>query len=302
MTRYADTVLSVRDLLFGMNLFRNPDLINGIDLNVVKRIALTAGDAIMEIYSRDFQVEFKDDRSPLTEADRESNRIICNGLSDAFPAIPIMSEENREIGYEERKDWDCYWCIDPIDGTKEFIKKNGQFTVNIALIADSVPVLGVVYAPVLKTIYSAKQSDGAYRELVSGHRDFVSREKMPLRINEMTSDAITVVASKSHMSEETERFIDDLDLHTDDLILVSKGSSLKLCMVAEGEGDIYPRIAPTMEWDTAAAHAVVLESGKGVYKYDDKIMPMDYLAGSFAKLESLDYNKPDLLNPFFVVA
>ena len=247
------------------------------DINIedIKNIALEAGDAIMEIYNKDFTIEYKDDHSPLTEADLKSNEIICKSLNSLYPNIPIMSEENKQTEYAIRKNWEYYWCIDPIDGTKEFVKKNGEFTVNIALIHKNTPILGVVYAPVLNDMYSAKQNNGAYK----------NDQKLPLFTNNNQKEKLSVVASKSHLSEETQNFIDALE--TKSIVQVSKGSSLKLCMVAVGIADIYPRLAPTMEWDTAAADAIVRESGKSTLQFDSK--------------DQLLYNKEDLLNPWFVV-
>lgn len=252
-------------------------MLDQINLKDIAQIAKEAGSAIMEIYEKDFTIDYKDDKSPLTEADIKSNEIICNALENLYPNIPILSEENKEVPYNERRTWDYFWLIDPIDGTKEFIKKNGEFTVNIALIHKDSPVLGVVYAPVLKDIYLSKQGEGAYK----------NDQRLPLRSNEHPERELRVVASKSHLSEETQTFIDDLGSKTEHIEQVSKGSSLKLCMVAEGEADIYPRLAPTMEWDTAAAHAVVLEAGKKVLQYDN--------------YQSLVYNKKSLLNPWFIV-
>jgi 3'(2'), 5'-bisphosphate nucleotidase len=186
-----------------------------------------------------------------------------------------MSEENKMVDFNERKDWDYYWCIDPIDGTKEFIKKNGEFTVNIALIKKNEPVLGVVYAPAINAMYSAKLGEGAFKNGI----------KLPLQKNNNLSKKMIVVASKSHLSPETQEFINNLD--TKEVEQVSKGSSLKLCMVAEGSADIYPRLAPTMEWDTAAADAIVREAGKMTLQFDTNI--------------PLIYNKENLLNPWFVV-
>lgn len=250
-------------------------MLNSISLKDIETIALEAGKAIMEIYKKDFQVDYKEDKSPLTEADLKSNQIICESLKELYPKISIMSEENKEDSYEVRKDREYYWCIDPIDGTKEFIKKNDEFTINIALIHKDTPVLGVVYAPAIDKMYMAKKGDGAY----------LNGEKLPLRINNNPQEKLYVVASKSHLSEETQVFIDNLE--TQEIVQVSKGSSLKLCMVAEGKADIYPRLAPTMEWDTAAADAVVRESGKMTYQYGSN--------------ESVVYNKENLLNPWFIV-
>ncbi len=250
-------------------------MLTDINLENIKSIALKAAEEIMKIYKKDFSVEYKDDNSPLTEADLKANEIICLELQKLYPNIPIMSEENRQVEYEVRKEWDCYWCIDPIDGTKEFIKKNDEFTVNIALVCKNEPVIGVVYAPAIDEMYSAKRGFGAFKNGV----------KLPLEYNQNQKKKMRVVASKSHLSEETQTFIDELD--TENIEQVSKGSSLKLCMVAEGVADIYPRLAPTMEWDTAAADAIVRESGKMTYQFENK--------------DLLLYNKKDLLNPWFIV-
>lgn len=249
-------------------------MLDEINVEDIKSIAFEAGKLIMDIYNKDFIVEYKDDKSPLTDADTKSNELICNALEKLYPTIPILSEENKEVNYEIRKDWEHYWCIDPIDGTKEFIKKNGEFTVNIALIYKETPVLGVVYAPALELMYYAKKGIGAFKNDI----------KLPIKKEE---DKFIIVASKSHMSKETQTFVDNIKTDKDK-DLISMGSSLKLCLVAEGKADIYPRLAPTMEWDTAAAHAVVLESGKKVLQYDNN--------------KSVVYNKKNLLNPWFVVS
>lgn len=250
-------------------------MLNSINIEDIKQIALTAGVEIMKIYKKDFSVEYKDDKSPLTEADKVANEIICSELSKLYPHIPIISEENKQTDYEVRKEWEYYWCIDPIDGTKEFIKKNDEFTVNIALIHKNTPVLGVVYAPALHEMYSAKQNQGAFKD---GH-------KLPMYINNNPKEKLSVVASKSHLSSETQEFIDNLD--TKEISQISKGSSLKLCMIATGEADIYPRLAPTMEWDTAAADTIVREAGRMTYQFENN--------------KPMVYNKENLLNPWFVV-
>ena len=250
-------------------------MLNIINIKDIESIAKLAGDEIMKIYRQDFEIEYKDDKSPLTQADLKANEVICNSLEKLYSNIPIMSEENKQTNYNERKDWKYYWCIDPIDGTKEFIKKNDEFTVNIALIHNSIPVIGVVYAPAINKMYIAKKNEGA----------FLNGQKLPLKINDNKKDKLYVVASKSHLSTETQEFIDNLD--TKSIEQVSKGSSLKLCMVATGEADIYPRLAPTMEWDTAAADAIVRESGKMTYQFENE--------------KPVVYNKENLLNPWFVV-
>ena len=245
-----------------------------INIEDIKSIAIKAGDIIMEIYKKDFSIDYKDDKSPLTQADLKSNELICSELNRLYPNIPIMSEENKQIPYEERKDWEYYFCIDPIDGTKEFIKKNDEFTVNIALIKNNTPIMGVVYAPALNELYWA-----------DGINSYKNNEKLPLFINKNPKENLFVVASKSHLSVETQEFIDKLD--SKNIEQISKGSSLKLCMVAEGIAHIYPRLAPTMEWDTAAADAIVRCAGKMTYQYENN--------------KPMVYNKEDLLNPWFVV-
>jgi len=248
-------------------------LLNSIDINEIEKIALEASIVIMEIYNKDFSVEYKDDKSPLTEADLKSNEIICNRLKELYPNIPIMSEENKQTPYEQRKNWEYYFCVDPIDGTKEFIKKNGEFTINIALVYKNSPVLGVVYAPAINTMYKAKKGLGAFKNNI----------KLPISRDD---EKYVIVASKSHMSKETQDYINSIKT-SKEKELISMGSSLKLCLVAEGSADCYPRVAPTMEWDTAAADAIVRESGKMTYNFDTK--------------EELVYNKEDLLNPNFLV-
>jgi 3'(2'), 5'-bisphosphate nucleotidase len=249
-------------------------MLNRIDLKHIEDIAFKAGQEVLKIYNQDFKVEYKDDKSPLTIADLKANKIICNSLKTLYPDIPILSEENKKIEYQDRKNWSYYWSIDPIDGTKEFIKKNGEFTINIALIYKNTPVLGVVYAPVLKDLYSAKKGSGAYKNGI----------KLPIKRDD---NNLIVVVSKSHLSQETQEYIDKLKLNGKKLIKISKGSSLKLCMVAEGVADIYPRLAPTMEWDTSASDAIVRESGKMCY--------------NFYTNQPIIYNKEELLNPWFIV-
>ena len=250
-------------------------MLKNIELEKIVSIAKEAGDAIIQIYKKDFTIEYKEDNSPLTQADTKANEIICSALEKLYPNTPIISEENKQTEYAVRKNWEYYWCIDPIDGTKEFIKKNDEFTVNIALIHKGRPVLGVVYAPAIEEMYKAKKDTGAYK----------NGEKLPLKTNQHPEEKLHVVASKSHLSEETQEFIDNLD--TKEIEQVSKGSSLKLCMVATGEADIYPRLAPTMEWDTAAADAIVREAGKMTYSQETN--------------QPMVYNKENLLNHWFVV-
>lgn len=248
--------------------------INEINLQELIKIVKLAGDAIMKIYQKDFEIEYKKDNSPLTIADKASNEIICENLIKLYPSIPIISEENKQISYDIRKNWKQYWCIDPLDGTKEFIKKNDEFTVNLALIEDGEPVIGIVYAPALMEMYYAKKGYGAFKD----------EKKLPLFTN-TAADFLTIVASRSHISPQTTEFIESLKAKN--IKQISKGSSLKLCMVAQGLADIYPRLAPTMEWDTAAADAIVRQSGKMTYEFE--------------KNTPLRYNKENLLNPWFIV-
>lgn len=258
-------------------------MLDNINIEDIVALAKKAGDAIMDIYQKDFEVEFKADQSPLTEADTAAHKIIEQGLKELDQkndiAIPLMSEEGKNIPYQDRKDWDYFWMVDPVDGTKEFIKKNGEFTVNIALINQGMPILGVVYAPALGQMYWAKQGEGAFKD----------GQALPLKRAEQR-DSYKVVASRSHLSDETKKFIDEIKTEKVKE-LVSIGSSLKLCLVAEGEADIYPRLGPTMEWDTAAAHAVVLCAGMKVCEFNK---------GEISK--PLVYNKQNLLNPFFIVS
>lgn len=281
-------------------------MLENVQIETIAAIAKEAGDAIMEIYNRDFSIQYKDDASPLTEADLKSNDIITSklrALDATFGDIPILSEEGKEIPYEERKAWEYFWLIDPIDGTKEFIKKNGEFTVNIALIHKDIPVLGVVYAPALHEMYYAKEGEGAFKVTIDensitedGRLHFANAVKLPLCRNEHPETRLTIVASKSHLTPETKAFIDQMTSHIEHPTFLSKGSSLKLVMVASGEADIYPRLAPTMEWDTAAADAIVRQSGKMTRQYTPA-----YDATQPETMHPLVYNKESLLNPWFVV-
>ena len=223
-------------------------MLNQINIQDIVILAKEAGKAIMQLYKRDFEVEFKQDSSPLTLADKKSNDIIETGLNKLSVNFPVLSEEGGDIPYKDRKHWEYFWLVDPLDGTKEFIKKNGEFTVNIALIYKDTPVLGVVYAPVLDICYWAEQGKGAFKD----------EKKLPLKV-EKQRKTYKIVTSRSHMSNETQIFIDTIETNKKKE-LISIGSSLKICLVAEGEADIYPRLGPTMEWDTAAAHVIAIES------------------------------------------
>ncbi len=252
-------------------------------------LALKAGEEILKIYNTGFTVDYKADNSPLTTADKAAHYIISSGLNATD--IHILSEEGKAIPFEVRKKWPKLWIVDPLDGTKEFIRRNDDFTVNIALIHKQVPVLGVVYCPPLRTLYFASEVIGAsYRATVPAEKNLPFAdllqisEKLP---DETGSEKLRIVASKSHMNNETSGFIDQLKEKYDQVSLVSRGSSLKLCQVAEGSADIYPRFAPTSEWDTAAANAVVNFAGGIVLDANTK--------------EPLKYNKENILNPWFIV-
>jgi 3'(2'), 5'-bisphosphate nucleotidase len=246
-------------------------------------IAQQAGKAILDIYhTEDFSVEAKSDNSPLTKADKAANEIIVSELQRLYPEIPIISEENKLLPFDERQHWNKCWLVDPLDGTKEFIKRNGEFTVNIALIENGAPVLGVVHVPVSGVTYYGEKHNGAYKLENGEVRKF---ENSVVAYTEKQS--IKVVASRSHLSAETQQFIDALQQQGKSVEFVSMGSSLKLCLVAEGVADVYPRFAPTMEWDTAAAQAVAEAAGRKVLVHNSDL--------------PLRYNKENLLNPWFLV-
>lgn len=237
--------------------------------------AYNAGEAIMKIYnSNDFDIELKGDNSPLTKADKNAHEVIMKALSQT--KLPILSEEGVSVSYERRKNWRRFWMVDPLDGTKEFIKRNGEFTVNIALIEDGKPIFGVVYAPVLDKMYYGGKGVGVY--LISDHKEV----KLKKKINSL--DIVRVVASRSHLNQDTQKFIDKFKK----VEKVLMGSSLKFMLLAEGKADYYPRFAPTMEWDTAAAHAIVNAIGYEVLNSSTR--------------QALVYNKEDLLNPHFLVS
>lgn len=262
--------------------------------------ALEAGEAILEIYARDFEIEIKADESPLTEADKASHEIIVQALEKT--PYPVLSEESKTIDFSVRSGWEKYWLVDPIDGTKEFIKKNGEFTVNIALVENGVPVMGVVYVPVEGALYLGSEK-GAFKVEGCAGKSYAELEAAlkPISVSGTPDGSLKVVASKSHCNDETLKFISELEEEYGDAERVSRGSSLKLCMVAEGIADIYPRIAPTCEWDTAAAHAVVAAAGGRVFEYRAGSVAAEYKIGS-ASISDVPYNKENLLNPFFVVS
>jgi 3'(2'), 5'-bisphosphate nucleotidase len=242
----------------------------------VTEVAAMAGDRILEIYNTDFEIETKDDASPLTAADKASHVTIVEALAELTPEIPVLSEESVAVPWEERSQWPEYWLIDPLDGTKEFIKKNGEFTVNIALIQGHQAVLGVVHVPVTNRCFYGFQGGGAFELTPTG-------EVVSIHVSSPAQEPVRVVGSRSHRGELVDAYLDKLGDH----IMVPMGSSLKLCLVATGEADVYPRLGLTSEWDTAAAQAVVECAGGKVVQLDGS--PVMYNA------------KEDILNPHFLV-
>ncbi|MBN1988902.1 MAG: 3'(2'),5'-bisphosphate nucleotidase CysQ [Bacteroidales bacterium] len=254
--------------------------------------AVRAGGLIMDVYnSDDFHVNLKSDSTPLTLADRKAHSEISNSLMKT--RIPVLSEEGRNLQYEERKGWEYFWLVDPLDGTKEFIKRNGEFTVNIALVYNGYPIMGVVYVPVSGSLYFSVKGKGAFlieQILPEVSADYIAQDllhsasKLPIATER---DSFIVVGSRSHMSKETEEYIALLRGKFHKVDFKPRGSSLKICMVAEGNADVYPRFAPTTEWDTAAGQAVAEEAGCSVVSVDGN--------------ERLVYNKENLENPWFIV-
>lgn len=259
-------------------------------LHIAIKSAVEAGIAILDIYDREMDITVKDDRSPLTAADLASNKVINAYLRETD--IPIISEENKQLPHSERKAWNRCWIVDPLDGTKEFIKKNGEFTVNIAISDEQTPTLGVIYVPVTRELYYAQVADGkAYKTVLDDSHTLPDRlfaEEDEIKPSRERGTTIRIVGSRSHMNEDTEKYIDQVRADYEEVEIVSKGSSLKFCLVAEGKADVYPRFAPTMEWDTAAGHAICKAVGLQV---------TDRETG-----KDLMYNKENLLNPHFLVA
>lgn len=256
-------------------------------VGIALQAALSGGKEIVEVYKSTIQVELKEDKSPLTLADKNAHRVINNTLLKT--KLPILSEEGKQLPYITRRSWTAFWMVDPLDGTKEFVNRNGEFTVNIALINEGKPVWGVVYAPVLKTIYWGGKNDGSFKaENVSPEDSLEDIEAKAVRIRAVgEASPYVIVGSRSHSSPETEKFVEELKREKGEIEFMSMGSSLKICLVAEGKAQIYPRFAPTMEWDTAAGHAVASGAGCQVFKPDTR--------------EDLSYNKENLLNPWFIV-
>ena len=246
------------------------------DILKINDIVYDAGKAILDIYDTSFNVETKSDNSPLTQADKNSHSIIDLGLNSIFPNIPILSEEGRKVPYSERKKWDCFWLVDPLDGTKEFVKRNGEFTVNIALIKNNYPIFGSVYAPYKKELFWALEGLGAWKS--------VNKDKdQPIKILK-SNKKIRIVISRSHPNEKVLDYMNQYNEYE----LIRMGSSLKLCCIADGKADIYPRLGPTSEWDIAAAQCIVEQAGGSVIEYNSN--------------NRLHYNKENILNPFFIVS
>lgn len=265
-----------------------PDGEATVALAPLVQLSRDAGKAILDIYDKptaDWAMQKKGDDSPLTQADLSANAVICAWLSEHFPSIPIMTEEAKADDYSLRKDWKSYWCVDPLDGTKEFIKRNGEFTVNIALMrvasdSSAIPVAGVVYAPVLGVSYYAAEGAGAWA-CKDGADE--KEEKIACKQFSESDEGLVLVCSRSHLDANTQKFLDSFKAAT----TKSMGSSLKFMLVARGDAHIYPRLAPTMEWDTAASQVVVTEAGGVVINAETQ--------------KPLTYNKEQLRNPFFYV-
>ncbi len=256
------------------------------------KASIEAGKEILEVYDSDFAIESKEDKSPLTAADKQSHEVIMKWLQGS--GIPILSEEGEHLRYEERSGWEKLWIVDPLDGTKEFIKRNGEFTVNIALVIKQQPILGVIYIPVTSELYFSNKDIGAFKMIMEVGAG-IQADKLNILIEQAKrlplqhkSAKYTVVCSRSHLNPETEAFVNDLKQEHPEIDYASKGSSLKFCLIAEGKADIYPRFAPTMEWDTAAGQALVEASGGSVIRHDGT--------------GRLLYNKENLLNPWFIVS
>lgn len=246
------------------------------DLEFLSMLARRAGAAILEVYETAFDVEKKADHSPLTLADTRSHNVICRGLQAQFPDIPVLSEEGKSIPHAVRRDWERFWLVDPLDGTKEFIKRNGEFTVNIALIQERQPILGVIYIPVEDRLYLADTRQGCWELSKDGEQRLHIHPPLP-------SNRIRVARSRSHPSPDLEALLGRLPDHE----TISRGSAAKFCAVAAGQAEFYPRLGPTWEWDTAAGQAIVMAAGGVVVDLEG---------------DALSYNKEDLLNGPFLVA
>lgn len=276
----------------------HPD--DGVLLLNAIRASLLAGDEIMAVYETDFSVDFKADDSPLTQADTRSHEMIMKQLKSF--GIPILSEEGRDIPYDQRKGWQRLWVVDPLDGTKEFVKRRGEFTVNIAMVDQGRPRMGIIYVPVKKTLYFGERSIGSFklsnqaelsklRQYGPGELDMTMLseisakcQKLPLPRNR---SSLAIVGSRSHGGEALNKYVEAKRLEVGEVDFVSAGSSLKFCLVAEGIADVYPRLGPTMEWDTAAGQAIAENAGAVVLEFESR--------------QPLKYNRENLLNPHFIV-
>lgn len=253
------------------------------------KASIEAGEIILKFYDNNYETQLKEDSSPLTSADLAANAHINSLLS--LTDIPVLSEEGLEIPYNQRKHWTHYWLVDPLDGTKEFIKHNGEFTVNIALISDNKPVIGVIYIPVTSTLYFGLKGKGSYKiqnnglntSLFTLEELIIRAEKLPLQ---KTKTPVHILASRSHINSETSLFVEQICLEFPGSEIISVGSSLKFCLLAEGTAHYYPRFSPTMEWDTAAGHAIAESAGITIK--------------SWPEFKNLEYNKPKLVNPSFI--
>jgi 3'(2'), 5'-bisphosphate nucleotidase len=258
-------------------------------LNIAIQASIEAGETIMEVYAKKIDVEIKYDNSPLTLADKNANDVINSYLVNT--KISIISEENKQLDFSQRKDWEFCWIVDPLDGTKEFIKRNGEFTVNIALIKNGNPVLGVIYVPVSRTLYfTSDDASKSYKIILDStdlEIDFILSNATEIKPTIGDTKITRVVGSRSHLNEATKDYISKIE-KSKKTEIVSKGSSLKFCLVAEGKAEVYPRFAPTMEWDTAAGQAICQAVGVEVIDNTTKL--------------PLRYNKENLLNPYFLVS
>ena len=247
-------------------------------LDTVIDISHDAGELILEVYRDPFDVEIKGDGTPLTIADQRSHNLICSRLLELTPDIPILSEESEHISFEERSKWRTYWLVDPLDGTKEFVKKSGEFTVNIALMHENQPVLGVVHTPVKEWTHWGVHTRGAWKQVANGSREAIVAKPYD-------GGSATIVASKSHGQDKLEQFLHNVKKVEGGYDVTNMGSALKICLVAEGIGDIYPRLGLTSEWDTASADIIIREAGGKIIQPDGQLVV---------------YNKQNLLNPFFL--
>ena len=250
----------------------------------VSNLAISAGHKIMQHYQKNTKVMIKEDQSPLTNADLDSNNIICSGLLKIDSSIPIISEESF-VDWQKRREWSKYWLIDPLDGTKEFINRNGEFTVNIALIVNNKPVLGIIFVPVQSVLYFASQNNGAFKLKCSSKLDSLNESKKIQVNSKKTSDHLFIIGSRSHSNEGFNKWVKE---NIKDYELIKKGSSLKFCNIADGAADLYPRFGPTSEWDIAAGQIILIEAGGRVYSIDN---------------EEIVYNKKEnILNPYFIAS